>query len=134
MPQAISLEIPAEMVTRGSTAFKDAASAERMSVWREALCNSVESWPHRQQLHHWFQTRTQLALTVEFHLTKARAARTDIDNLLKDMLDMLVAATDSVRPDGKTPNTKDCLFWKINASKVLTEFGKVCISIEPLTS
>lgn len=114
-------------------AWKDAASAERMMTWREAFWKSVQSWPHRQQLHDWFETRNRMALTVEFHLTKARAASTDIDNLLKDLLDTLVAATYSVQPDGKTkPNMKDCLFWRINASKSLSEAGKVLISIEPL--
>jgi Holliday junction resolvase RusA-like endonuclease len=131
--QAISLEIPAEMVTKGSTAFKDAASAERMRIWQEAFWNAVQSWPHRQQLHDWFETRKRMALSVEFHLTKARAASTDIDNLLKDLFDQLTAATYGMQPDGKTkPNMKDCLFWRLNASKALTESGKVLISIEPL--
>jgi len=132
MSKTISLEIPAEMVTKGSTAWKDEASAKRMRNWQEAARNSIEGWPHRQQLLDWFQTRTHLALTVEFYLTKERAGRTDIDNLLKDLLDLLSSATCGLLPDGKTrPNTKDCLFWRLNASKVLSEAGKVRISIEP---
>ena len=135
MSQRIDLEITAEMVTKGSTAFKDAASAERMNLWREGLLNSVEGWPHRQKLHDWLQARTRMSLTVDFHLTKARVASTDIDNLLKDLLDQLVAATYGVQPDGMTrPNTKDCLFWRMHASKLLSESGKVCISIEPFGS
>jgi hypothetical protein len=68
MSQVISLEIPAEMVTRGSTAWGDDPSAKRMRNWQEAARSSIEGWPHRQRLLDWFQARTRLALIVDFYL------------------------------------------------------------------
>jgi hypothetical protein len=53
----------------------------------------------------------------------------------KEVPSRLTFAACGVLPDGKTrPNTKDCLFWRLNASKVLSESGKVRVSIEPLES
>ena len=81
----------------------------------------------------WLESRTKLTLRVEFHLNKQRVSHTDIDSLLADLFNPLVEGACGPREGGKPiPQTKDALFWHVEARKILSEEECIIVVIEPL--
>ncbi len=120
------------MITSKSVAW-GGKKPELFKASQEAIRHATQNSPHRNQLKQWLESRTKLTLTVRFHPTNQRAHKSDLDSLLADLLNPIVEGACGPRPAGKPiPQTKDALFWQINATKVQDNEEKVIINIEPL--
>ena len=129
---AVQIIVPYAMITSKSVAWGGKAP-ELFKAAQEAIRYAVQNSPDRDQLEQWLDSRTRLALGVEFHLADQRARQSDLDSLLADLLNPLVEGACGPRPKGRPiPQTKDALFWQINANKVQDSEEKIVINIEPL--
>lgn len=126
--------IPCAMITSKSVAWGGKAP-ELLQSCQEAIRYAVS--PDRSEngkmLKEWLENRIKLSLTVEFHLSKKRVSQADIDSLLADLFNPLVEGACGPRPGGKpVPQTKDALFWNVDARKVPDDNECTIVSIEPL--
>ena len=129
---SIQIIVPCAIITSKSAAW-GSKERELFKASQEAIRYAVQNSPHRTQLAQWLESRTKLAMTIEFHLSNQRVHNSDLDSLLADLLNPLVEGACGPRPEGKpTPQTKDALFWQINVAKVVDSEEKVIINIEPL--
>ena len=120
------------MITLKSVAWGE-PNRELFKACQEAIRSAVQTAPERDTLRNWLESRTKLALNVEFHLKSERVRASDIDSLLSDLLNPIVEGACGPRPEGKPiPQTKDALFWKTTISKVQDENEKIFIRINPL--
>lgn len=128
----IEIVIPRGMVTMKAVAWGGKAVEEFASSC-EAIRHAVQTSEHREQLKEWLESRTRLGLHVEFHLCKQRVSHLDIDSLLSDLFNPLVEGACGPRPEGKPiPQTKDALFWHVEAVKIEAEGEKTICVITPL--
>ncbi len=128
---SIEIIVRHAMITSKSVAWGGERS-ELFSASQEAIRYAIQTHPKRNELKEWLESGKKLSMTVEFHLRSERARTSDIDSLLTDLLNPLVEGACGPRPAGKPiPQTKDALFWRINAIKVVNEEEKVIIKIEP---
>lgn len=128
----IDILIPCGLVTMKTVAWGGKAP-ELFKASQEAIRHAVQASSHRQQLQAWLESRTRLSLYVEFHMSKQRAITTDLDSLLADLFNPLVEGACGPRPAGKPiPQTKDALFWRVEASKFTSEEEKTILRIRPL--
>ena len=128
----IEVTIPGGLATIKSAAW-GAKQQERYRQSQEEFRYAIQNWDKRDQLKEWLESRTKLSLSVEFHLSKQRAAQSDIDSLLPELFNPLVEGACGPRPPKKpVPQTKDALFWHVTASKIAAEEEKTVIRIKPL--
>lgn len=128
----LDIIVPCCVVTAKAVAWGGKAS-ELFQASQEAIRHAVQSSPHRQQFQAWLENRTRLFLYVEFHMSKQRASTTDLDSLLTDLFNPLVEGACGPRAAGKPiPQTKDALFWLVDASKFTSEEEKTVVRIRPL--
>lgn len=128
----LEILIPSGVITAKAVAWGGKAP-ELFKVSQEAIRHAVQISSHREQLKAWLESRTRLALCVEFHLSKQRVGQTDMDSLLEALLNPLVEGACGPRPAGKPiPQTQDALFWKVEAVKLSSEDEKTIVRIQPL--
>jgi hypothetical protein len=128
----LDILIPCGVVTAKAVAWGGKAP-ELFLASQEAIRHAVQTSSHRQQLQAWLESRTRLSLYVEFHLSKQRAGMTDLDSLLADLFNPLVEGACGPRAAGKPiPQTKDALFWRVEASKVVGDEEKTIVRIRAL--
>jgi hypothetical protein len=128
----LEIIIPAGMTTSKAVACGGKAP-ELHKASLEAVRFAVSNSPHRAQLQQWLESRTKLRLEVEFYMKKDRVALTDIDSLLSDLMNPMVEGACGPREAGKpVPQTKDALFWQVNASKVEAEDEQIVLRINLL--
>jgi len=128
----IEIVVPHSMITSKSAAWGGQAP-ELFKASQEAIRYAVQNCPHVDQLKEWLESRTKLALSVEFHLKTQRVHHSDLDSLLSDLLNPIVEGACGPRPGGKPiPQTKDALFWRAEIAKVENNDEKVIITIKPL--
>jgi hypothetical protein len=114
----VVVDIPSAVISSKSVAW-GGRSPELFQASQEAIRYAVQSSMQREQLRLWLESRTRLALSVEFHLSKQRACASDLDSLLSDLFNPLVEGACGPRPAGKPiPQTKDALFWSVEARKI----------------
>jgi len=127
----IEIVIPRGMITMKSVAWGGKAPEEFRSS-QEAIRHAVQTSESSAQLKQWLESRTRLHLSAEFHLSKQRASKTDMDSLLSDLFNPLVEGACGPRPAGKPiPQTKDALFWEVVARKIESEDEKTALKIRP---
>ena len=128
----IEIVVSAGLITSKTVAWGGKAP-ELHKASLEAIRFAVSSSPHKAQLQQWLETRTKLRLSVEFGMKKQRVALTDLDSLLSDLMNPLVEGACGPRESGKpVPQTKDALFWQVNASKVEAEDEQIVLRINSL--
>jgi len=127
----VDIEIPCGMVTSKSVAW-GGKNPELFKASQEAIRHSVQTNPGKDRLREWLENRRHLSLKVVFHLKRNRVHQCDLDSLLSDLLNPLVEGACGPRPQGRPiPQTKDALFWHVEARKTKDDNEKVVISIEP---
>jgi len=128
----IEIIVPYAMITSKSAAW-GGKGPELFKASQEAIRHAVQNSSQKAQLKEWLESRTKLTMTVEFHLSNQRVHHSDLDSLLADLLNPLVEGACGPRAAGMPiPQTKDALFWRINATKLQNDEEKVIIIIEPL--
>lgn len=128
----IEITVPHSMTTSKSVAW-GGKGRELFKASQEATRYAVQNCPEVDQLKEWLESRTRLALSVEFHLNTQRVHRSDLDSLLSDLLNPIVEGACGPRPAGKPiPQTKDALFWRAEITKVENNDEKVVVRIKPL--
>lgn len=131
MTDALEFRIEGPMITHGTGAW-GADEAARVADSQAKIAEAVHG-PDKVLFHGWLESRTKLGLEVEFHLNSRRVAASDLDNLLNALFNTLVEAAGFVRPKGKPiPQTKDALFWHVDADKVPDEEEHTVVRVWPL--
>lgn len=126
----IEIIVPHGVITSKSAAW-DEQGPELFKVSQEAIRYAVQNCRQVDQLKEWLESRTKLALSVEFHLKTQRVHPSDLDSLLSDLLNPIVEGACGPRPGGKPiPQTKDALFWRAEVTKVADDDEKVIIRIK----
>ena len=127
----IEIIVPHSMITSKSAAWGE-QGPELFKASQEAIRYAVQNCRQVDQLKEWLESRTKLALSVEFHLKTQRVHPSDLDSLLSDLLNPIVEGACGPRPGGKPiPQTKDALFWRAEITKIADDNEKVVIRIKP---
>lgn len=128
----IEIIVPHPMITLKSTAW-GVKERELFRASQEAIRYAVQKSPQVAQLREWLESRTKLALAVEFHLRAQRVHKSDLDSMLSDLFNPIVEGACGPRPAGKPiPQTKDALFWRAEITKIGDDDEKTVIRIKPL--
>ncbi len=116
--ERISFTVRGPMMTAGAGAW-GGVGAERVRASQSELTGTVADPKVAIPLRDWLAQGRRLSVSVRFHLSPRRAAQSDLDNLLNAMFNTIVEAAGFARPPGKPiPQTKDALFWSVEAEKV----------------
>jgi hypothetical protein len=126
----IEIIVPHGVITSKSAAWGE-QGPELFKISQEAIRCAVQNCRQVDQLKKWLESRTKLALSVEFHLKTQRVHPSNLDSLLSDLLNPIVEGACGPRPGGKPiPQTKDALFWRAEVTKVADDDEKVIIRIK----
>lgn len=128
----IEIKVPDAIITSKAAAW-GGVGPEFYKSSQEAIRYAVKHCPQVNQLKEWLESRTKLALSVEFHLKPRRVHQSDLDSMLSDLLNPIVEGACGPRPGGKPiPQTKDALFWKAEITKIKDNNEKTIIKIKTL--
>ena len=133
MADVLEFRIDGPMMTAGSAAWGGVGAAN-VKLSQERLTSAIAQSENVTQLREWLARGQRLGVKVEFHLGAQRVTHSDLDNLLHAVFNTMVEAAGFSRPPGKpVPQTKDALFWQVEAEKVLDANEHTVIRIRPLT-
>jgi Holliday junction resolvase RusA-like endonuclease len=129
MADVVEFRIDGPMMTKGTAAWSERAAALVRESQRR-LSETVSGSDQVSELRGWLLANKRLGLKVEFHLSSLRVAKSDLDNLLNAIFNTLVEAAGFTRPSRKPiPQTKDALFWRVEAEKVCDEHEHTLVTV-----